>query len=76
MRDINEDLHRNPFDEELREIAGRLGTLLREIVVTIDTYGLKKTAFGQAQSIGSRVHRGCDLDEMCNGGSACAQEEN
>ena len=41
MRDINEDLHRNPFDEELKEIAGRFGTLLREIVETIDTYGLK-----------------------------------
>src|SRR3984893_12087701 len=41
MRDINEDLHKNPFDEELKEIARRFGTLLREIVETIDTYGLK-----------------------------------
>jgi predicted RecB family nuclease len=41
MRDINEDLHRNPFDEELKEIAGQFGALLREIVETIDTYGLK-----------------------------------
>jgi transposase len=41
MRDINEDLHKNPFDDELKEIAGRFGTLLREIVETIDTYGLK-----------------------------------
>jgi predicted RecB family nuclease len=42
MRDINEDLHRNPFDEELRKIAGRFGVLLREIVATIDKHGLKK----------------------------------
>jgi hypothetical protein len=41
MRDINEDLHRNPFDDELKEIARRFGVLLREIVETIDTYGLK-----------------------------------
>ena len=41
MRDINEDLHRNPFDNGLKEIATRFGTLLREIVETIDTYGLK-----------------------------------
>src|SRR5262249_7746695 len=42
MRDINEELHRNPFDEQLKEIAARFGTLLREIVLTIDAYGLRK----------------------------------
>jgi len=41
MRDINEDLHRNPFNEELKGIAGRFGALLREIVETIDTHGLQ-----------------------------------
>jgi hypothetical protein len=41
MRDLNEDLHKNPFDDELKDIAGRFGALLREIVETIDTYGLK-----------------------------------
>jgi predicted RecB family nuclease len=47
MRDINEDLHRNPFDDELKEIAGGFGTLLREIVETIDTYGLKTRHLGK-----------------------------
>ena len=41
MRDINEDLHKNPFDEDLKEIARRFGTLLRDIVETIDSHGLK-----------------------------------
>jgi hypothetical protein len=41
MRDINEDLYKNPFDEDLKEIAGRFGVLLRGIVETIDSYGLK-----------------------------------
>jgi predicted RecB family nuclease len=41
MRDINEDMHKNPFDENLKEIARRFGVLLREIVETIDLYGLK-----------------------------------
>ncbi len=41
MRDINEDLHKNPFDSELKEIASRFGSLLREIVETIDAHGLK-----------------------------------
>src|SRR5258708_20857657 len=47
MRDINEDLHRNPFDNELKEIARRFGALLREIVETIDTYGLKTRHLGK-----------------------------
>ena len=47
MRDINEDLHRNPFDEQLKEIAGQFGTVLREIVETIDTYGLKARHLGK-----------------------------
>jgi len=41
MRDINEDLRKNPFDDELKVIASRFGALLREIVETIDTHGLK-----------------------------------
>jgi predicted RecB family nuclease len=47
MRDINEDLHRNPFDDELKEIARRFGAVLREIVETIDTYGLKARHLGK-----------------------------
>jgi hypothetical protein len=47
MRDINEDLHKNPFDDELKEIAERFGALLREIVETIDMYGLKARHLGK-----------------------------
>jgi predicted RecB family nuclease len=36
MRDINEDLHKNPFDEEFKGIAERFGALLREVVETVD----------------------------------------
>jgi predicted RecB family nuclease len=42
MRDINEDVVRHPFNEELTFVATRFGALLREIVETIDRYGLKK----------------------------------
>ena len=54
MRDINEDLHRNPFDDELKEIAGRFGALLREIVETIDTYGLKARNLGKHRKPAAR----------------------
>ena len=47
MRDINESLHRNPFDEELKEIAKRFGVLMRDIVTTIDMYGLKARHLGK-----------------------------
>jgi predicted RecB family nuclease len=47
MRDINEDLNKNPFDEEFKAIAGRFGTLLREIVDTVDRYGLKARHLGR-----------------------------
>jgi hypothetical protein len=47
MRDINEDLLRNPFDEDLKEIARRFGALLREVVETIDTHGLRARHLGK-----------------------------
>src|SRR5262249_28778116 len=42
MRDINEDLLKHPFNDEVTFVAKRFGTLLRGIVETIDRYGLKK----------------------------------
>ncbi len=47
MRDINEDLNRNPFNEEFKAIASRFGTLLRDIVETVDRYGLKVRHLGK-----------------------------
>ena len=41
MRDFNHDIQGNPWDEELKSLAGKLGSLLREIVATIDKHGLK-----------------------------------
>src|SRR5262245_18365570 len=36
MRDMNQELLSNPFDQDLQSITGPFGTLLREIVATID----------------------------------------
>ena len=47
IRDINEEVLRHPFNEELTFIAQRFGVLLREIVDTIDKYGLKKSHLGK-----------------------------
>jgi hypothetical protein len=42
MRDINDDVIKHPFNEEPAFVAKRFGILLREIVETIDKYGLKR----------------------------------
>ena len=54
MRDINEDVLKNPFNEELATIASGFGALLREIVETVDTYGLKARHLGNT-SVGRRA---------------------
>jgi hypothetical protein len=41
VRDIDEDLLKNPFDRELKCIAQEFGTLLRVAIQTVDRYGLK-----------------------------------
>jgi predicted RecB family nuclease len=47
IRDINDSLLANPFDEELRSITHPFGVLLRSIVATIDQHGLKRRHLGK-----------------------------
>jgi predicted RecB family nuclease len=42
IRDLNDDLRRNPFDDELKAISKDFGVLLRSIIDTIDRFGLKR----------------------------------
>jgi hypothetical protein len=42
IRDFNQDIHANPWDEELKSLARDFGTLLRAVVATIDQHGLKR----------------------------------
>ncbi|HWC17996.1 MAG TPA: IS66 family transposase [Terriglobales bacterium] len=41
MRDVNDDLLKRPFNEEMKEIARRFASLLNPIVETVDRFGLK-----------------------------------
>jgi hypothetical protein len=41
MRDINEDLRKQPFNEEMKHIAYSFAELLKPIVETVDQFGLK-----------------------------------
>ena len=42
LRDINEDLMKSPFDQELRDVVQPFATLFRTIIETVDRYGLKR----------------------------------
>ncbi len=42
VRDSNDDLFKNPFDEELKALAAHFTDLLLPIIETVDKYGLKK----------------------------------
>ena len=42
MRDMNDDLRKNPYDEQLRSVAQPFARLLKDIVLTIDRYGLRR----------------------------------
>jgi predicted RecB family nuclease len=42
MRDLNDDMLKNPYDDELRQIVQQFAELLRPIVDTVDRRGLKK----------------------------------
>jgi predicted RecB family nuclease len=42
VRDLNDDLLKNPFNGELKELAARFASLMQDIVQTIDRYGLKR----------------------------------
>jgi predicted RecB family nuclease len=47
MRDLNDELLNNPFDQEAKFIALRFAALLKPIVETIDRRGLKKHFLGK-----------------------------
>lgn len=42
IRDLNNELLRNPFDEEYKTMVADFGVLLRKIIATVDKYGLKR----------------------------------
>lgn len=42
MRDLNDDLLRAPFNEELKSLVNDFSSLVKPIVETIDRYGLKR----------------------------------
>jgi len=41
IRDMNDDLMKEPFNEEIKELVGEFAVLLKAIIATVDRFGLK-----------------------------------
>jgi hypothetical protein len=41
IRDLNEDLYKEPFNGELKELVGAVAALLKPMIETVDKFGLK-----------------------------------
>lgn len=49
IRDLNNELLRNPFDDEYKEMVAEFGSILRMIIATVDRYGLKQRHLAKHQ---------------------------
>ena len=58
IRDLNDDLLKNPFDEELKQLAARFTAVLQPMIATIDRYGLKKYHLGKHKTGRGALLRG------------------
>ena len=57
IRDLNDDLLKYPYDEDLKRIAQGFTDLLKPMVETIDRYGLKKRFLGKHLVSVNRFYR-------------------
>jgi hypothetical protein len=57
MRELNDNVLKNPYDEELKNIVREFAVLLKSIVDTIDRRGLKKRFLGKHQLDVQRFYR-------------------
>jgi hypothetical protein len=60
IRDMNDDLLRNPFDQAFRLLVSRFGALLRIIVSTIDEHGLRQRYLHKHEADVERFYRNLD----------------
>jgi hypothetical protein len=60
MRDVNDDVFHNPFDEDLKQLAQKLVGLLKPIIDTIDTFGLTQRHLNKHKEDVARFFRFLD----------------
>ena len=60
MRDLNDEVLANPFDEPLKQIVTAFAELLKPMVETVDRHGLKKHFLQKHQASVERFYRHLD----------------
>lgn len=74
MRDLNDELLNNPFDEEMKAIITGFAALLKPIVETVDRRGLKKHFLRKHELEVRRFYRSLDKSEFkSEAASKCKQ---
>ena len=74
MRDLNDEMLNNPFDDEMKSIGVRFAALLKPIVETIDRRGLKKHFLQKHQKDVDRFYRFLELSAFkSESASRCKQ---
>jgi len=58
IRDLNDDLFKNPFDEEYKLLVNSFNLVLKKIVATVDRYGLKKFHLKKYEKDIARFYKG------------------
>ena len=64
LRDINEDILKNPFNEEMERLAHAFASLLKPIIETIDRFGLKKRFLRKHERAVERFYRALSKDDF------------
>jgi len=57
IRDLNDDVLSHPYDEELKELVTTFAALLRDIVQTVDRWGLKRRFLSRHMAGVERFYR-------------------
>ena len=57
IRDLNDDIFKEPFNKELKQLAEDFGLMLRPVIMTVDRYGLKKHFLQKHQNAVNRFYK-------------------
>lgn len=66
IRDLNDDLLKHPYDEELKHLAHAFADLVRPIIQTVDRHGLKKHFLNKHRSSVDRFYRQVAAMVLCS----------
>ena len=61
IRDLNDDLLKHPYDNELKQLVGAFAGLVKPMVETVDRHGLQKRFLGKHRIFVERFYKRLDV---------------